>query len=216
MLSFTTIHIMQMLTANKWVGVSVGLSLFVTTLMLELMNACAFNSRKGIHIAALVINAIADGLAASSLFVHLGKFPQVWQSAVVLTVMLGAFALYILLTYIPFARNHYISSIAMYVTIIFVAGLTCLLCLPNALAACALTLLYLAVFIAFLVSLPITARNTSEHLKHITYCSFAALATVIIIVLIVLSEGDLDITPDLGGGAPNKDKKRNPYEYLHY
>lgn len=214
MLSFATIHIMPLFDISKWVGVSVGLSLFVTTLMLEILNACAFKNRKGIHVTALAVNAIADGLAASSLFVHLGEFPQLWQTVVIFVVMLVAFALYILLTNITFAKDHFVSSIIIYVAIVFIAGLSCLLSFPNALAACALALLFLTVFIAFLVSLPISARHTSEHIKHITYCSFVALAAVIVIVLIVLSEGDVLSGIGDTGDSPKKDRKRNPYNYI--
>lgn len=213
-LSFVSLHIMSLFGVSKWVGLTVGLSLLFTTLMLEIMNACAFKNRKGIHLTAIAVNAIADGIAASSLFVHLGEYPQIWQTAVIFVVMVAAFTIYLLITYTPFARNHFISSIGMYIVIICAVALSCLLSLPKALAACSLALLYMAVFISFLVSLPIAARDMNEHIKHIAYCSFAALAAVIVIVLIVImSQGDFDIPDFLGGGSPDNDKKRNPYKY---
>lgn len=213
-LSFTAVHIMSLFDVSKWMGLTVGLSLLITTLMLEIMNACAFKNRKGIHVVAIAVNAIADGIASSSLFVHLGEYPQLWQTVVIFVVTIAAFAIYLLITYTPFARNHFISSIGMYIVIICAAALSCLLSLPKALAACSLALLYMAVFISFFVSLPIAARDMDEHIKHIAYCSFAALAAVIVIVLIVImSQGDFDIPDFLSGGTSDKDKKRNPYKY---
>ena len=90
-------------------------------------------------------------------------------------------------------------------------------CVEGAETASALALLFMIVFIAFFVSLPIEANSAPEHLKHVAYCSFAALATVIIVVLVVLSEGDFDISGVAdGGSASTKNKKHNPYAYMPY
>ena len=203
-LSFVTLHIMSLFNISKWVGVSVGLSLLVVMLVLVLV----FNKHLAVKLAALVVNAIADGLAASSLFVHLGEYPLVWQSVAVFAVMAAAFILYMLLTCIPFVARHFKISAAVYILIALGISFACLFGVKNSDAACVLALLFMIVFIAFLVSLHIGAEDLSEHITHLTYCSFAELAAVIFIVLVIISEGealDLPVGDDSG-----KNKKHVP------
>ena len=206
-LSFATIHIMSLFDISKWVGVSVGIALLVVMLVLVLI----FKKHMAVKITALVVNSIADGLAISSLFVHFGAFPHVWQSVAAFAALVGAFVLYMLLTYIPFTRRHYIISMAIYALIVLGVFLTVMLTTKKACAGIfALALIYYIVFISYFVSLALSASDLPEHISHISYASFYALAVVIIVVLIILSDGNFDATPDFVGFNGGS-KKRNPY-----
>lgn len=212
LLSFVTMHVMSLFDISKWVGVSVGLALFIIMFVL----VAVFKRHMAAKIAALIVNPIADGLAISSLFVHLGAYPPIWQTAVSFSVLFGSFLLYLLLTYLPFTRRHYIISMLCYVAVVLGVFLTVTLTAEKlCVGVFALTLIYFIVFISYFVTLAITAYDIPEHIMHIAYCTFVALALVIIVVLIVISQGDCGDGCDCGGGGgggiDGGSKKRNPY-----
>lgn len=212
-IAFAVMHIMSLFDVSKWVGVSVGIALFAIMLVLIIV----FKKHTSVKLAALFVNAVADGLASSSLFVHLGKFPALAQSAELFAVLVGIFALYCLLTYIPFARKHYIISMIAYaVTVVAMAIVALVFAEKSTAAIFSLALLHMIIFIAFFVSLAVEAGDMSEHIKNITYCSFAGLIVVLIAVLIVLSDGG-DFTPgDVGIFDGGRSKRRNPYNFTDY
>lgn len=210
-LSFGTMYLMSLFDISKWVGVTLGFVLFLIMFVLVL----SFRKHLGINIAALVINPIADGLAISSLFVHMGAYPPFWQTAVSFAVLLGSYLFYLILSYIPFTRRHYIISMVCYIALVIGVFLSVTLTAKKMLMGVfALTMIYFIVFIAYFVTLAVAAYDIPEHITHMSYCSFVALALVIIVVLIVISQGDCGDGCDCGGGGGGlggKDKKRNPY-----
>lgn len=221
MLSFATIHIMSLFDISKWVGVSVALSLFVIMAILLLV---ATNNKKlkkhvkAVRYVVLAVNTISDGLAISSLFTYLGYFPEIWQSAVVAVGLIIVFALYLTVTYIPFARNHYIISMLIYALVI--VGLCIAWCATanqSTKAASYMTMIYMIIFIAFFVTLAVGAYNAEEHIKHITYASFVGIVVAIIVLAIISDSGDIPLD-GLGGGVDSvgTNKKRNPYDYIPY
>lgn len=220
-LSFVTIHIMSLFDISKWVGVSVALSLFVVMAILLLVATKKKKVKKhikAVRYATLAVNAIADGLAISSLFTYLGRFPQVWQSAAAAAVLIAVFALYLLLTYIPFTRQHYIISMVLYVLVVVGGGIAfCATASQSVKAVSVLTLLYMIIFIAFFIPLADNTYNAEEHIEKITYFSFAGII-VAIIVLAIISESDADFLSGLDGGigSAGTAKKRNPYDYMAY
>lgn len=220
-LSFTAMHIMEFVTTNKWVGVSVALSLFVVMfiMLFAVISKAPEKYEKPAQFAALAVNAIADGMAISSLFTHMGRFPAIWQSAIAVVVLIGLFALYLPLTRIPFVRNHYIISMLIYALAIIGAGIACCVAAtPAVVRICILAMLYMIIFIAFFITLADRARNAKEHIEKIAYFSFAGII-VAIIVLIIISDGDADLPIDgFGGdiGAAGATKKRNPYDFSPY
>lgn len=221
-LSFVTIHIMQLICTNKWVGVSVALSLFlVMFIVLMLITSKAPEKyEKPAQITALTVNAIADGMAISSLFTYLGRYPYVSQSAAAAAVLIGIYALYLLLTYIPFVRRYYVICMVFYVlAVVGLAVAWCATASGQVKGVAVLMLLYMIIFIAFFIPLANSAHNASEHIEKLAYYSFAGLI-VALIVLVIISEGDADFSGggealSLGNGV-NADKKRNPYAYMAY
>lgn len=207
-----TMHVMSLFTLSKWVGVGTGIGVMVLMLVL----AVALRKRAGIHYFTITVNAVGEGLAASSLFVYLGSFPKLWESAVVFGSLCALLLLYILLTNIPFYRQHFVISMLSYVVVILAGLITgAVLTKSNAFY---LALLAAIPFIAFFITTATKAENTKKHIKNLSYCSFAALVLVIIAVLVVISGGDgLDgIGDGLGGGidgAAGTRRKRNPYDY---
>ena len=218
-LSFVTVHIMQLICTNKWIGVSVALSLFA---VMGIMLAVATNKKKlkkhikAVRYVVLTVNAIADGLAISSLFTYLGYFPQVWQSVLVAVVLIGLFTLYLAITYIPFAQRHYIISMTIYVLLII--GLCIAWCVganQTTRAASFLAILYMLVFIAFFTTLAIGAYDKKEHIKKITYVSFVGIVVAIIVLAIISESGDLPLD-GISGGANKYNTRHNPYKYMAY
>lgn len=211
---------MSLFSISKWVGVSVALSLFVI-MAIQLLVATKTKKIKkhleAVRYIVLTVNAIADGLAISSLFTYIGSFPEIWQSAVVAAGLIILFALYLAVTYIPFARDHYIISMIAYLTVIL--GLCIAWCTTANQAtksASFLTILYMIIFIAFFITLVVSAYNAEEHIKNVTYASFAGIIVAIIVLAIISESGDLPIDGFGGVDSTGATKKRNPYDYMPY
>lgn len=197
---------------NKWIGVGVGGGIFVFMLCLFFI----FKKCTVFCYITIIVNALASGVAASSMFVHLGYAPPLWHSALLFVALCALFYLYCLLGNLTFFKNHYVISLLIFLLLIIASAITAACVSP--LYIFKLALLALIPFIAYLVTLVIPAANYDKHLKNITGSSFAALIIVVIVVLIVLSQGEaLDGISDTGGdilSAGNKKDKRNPYDYL--
>lgn len=210
LLCFISMHIMSLFNVSKWVGVGCGGGIFVIMLVL----AVVFRKNKTLPYIIIPVNAIGDGLAVSSLFVYLGSFPAVWETAVVFAGLCLLLFLYCLLTNVPFFRNHFVISMLAYIAVILAGLITgAVLTESNAFY---LALLSLIPFIAFFITTAARASDVAEHVKNSAYCSFAALILIIIVVLVIISQGDgLD---GLGGGIDGDIAKgakpgRNPYDF---
>ena len=202
------LHIMLLFDISKWVGVSVGIAL----LIIALVAFCISKKSAGWCVAAIILNALGDGIAASSLFVHIGVTPEVWKSAVCFAVMCAAFLVYCLLTNIGFISEHPVIFTVSYLAVLLAVLITLTVLCAELRPTCYIALLFFVIFIAYLISTAIDAYDVAEQFKTLAYCSFTALAIIIIVVLIVLSEGDF--APDFGGGGGGKPKKkRNHYKF---
>ena len=204
-------HLMSLFHVSKWVGVGCGGGIFVVMLIFTVI----YRKNKVLRYIVIPVNAVGDGLAISSLYVYLGGYPAVWESAAVFGGLCLLLLLYFLLTNIPFFRNHFIISMIAYLVIILAGLITgAVLTKSNAFY---LALLGMIPFIAFFITTAARAVDISEHVKNMAYCSFAALIIIIIVVLAILSQGEgLD---GLGGGGLEGDiakgakPKRNPYDF---
>ncbi|MDE6029124.1 MAG: hypothetical protein K2F90_02240 [Clostridiales bacterium] len=217
-LSFATVHIMPLITSDKWVGVSVAIPTFVlATIVLLVINKVIEKYTTVAQCITLAVNAIADGMAISSLFMHLGTFPEIWQTALAAAGLIAAYALYLAITYIPFARKHYIISMTIYALIVIGAVSTwCGLATGATKAMSVLTILYLIIFVAFFIPLADNARCAKEHVKTVAYFSFAGLIIAIIVLAIMSDGGDLPLDGFADVNAASSAKKRNPYAYAPY
>ena len=163
------------------------------------------------------INGIANGIAVSSLFVYLDKFPEIWHTALLFVALCILFYLYCILAKLSFFQKHFVICIGLYMLILIAIGVTCLVVVAKAVFA--LALLCLIPFLSFLILLVAQARDFFELMKVGIYCSFSVLALIIVVVLIVISEGNaLDgIGDGIGDGIAggfDGGYKRNPYDYL--
>ena len=210
LICFITMHVMSLFTLSKWVGVGTGSGVFVIMLIF----AVIFRKNNLLPFFIIPINAIGDGLALSSLYVYLGAYPAVWESAVVFGGLCFILFLYCLLTNIPFFRNHFIISMLLYFCILLTALITCAVLIKSKIFP--LALMGMIPFTAFFISLATKAENTLSHVRHLSACSFAALIVIIVVVLVIISQGSgLDGVGDGLGGVSEKGKnpKRNTYAF---
>ena len=208
-----SLHLMQFFSVSKWVGVSIASGIFVVMLVLTI----AFRKHFFMSYIAIPINAFANGIASSSLFVYLDEFPKLWHTAVLFVALCFLFYLYCVLTKFSYVQNHFVINIAMYVLILLAVGITCYVVVGSAVFA--LALLCLIPFLAYLLLLVSKCKNLSEHIKFASYCSFAVLILVIFAVIVVLSQGEALDGIDGGGGGTDGGKKKknnlyNPYDYF--
>lgn len=218
-LSFTTVHIMPLLTTNKWVGVSTAIPMFLVMFTaLLIISKMIEKFAKAARYVALAVNAIADGMAISSLFMHFGMFPAIWQTVLSAAGLIGLFALYLAITYIPFARKHYIISMVIYALMIIVAiSAWCGTATQSTKAMSVLTILYMIVFVAFFIPLADNAHCAEEHVKTVAYFSFAGLLVAVIVLAIISDDGgDLPLDGLACVDGSGSAKKRNPYAYAPY
>lgn len=210
LLCLITMHVMSLFSISKWVGVGCGGGIFVIMLVITII----YRKEKYLPFIIIPVNAIGDGLAVSSLYVYLGAYPAVWESAAVFGGLCILLFLYCLLTNIPFFRNHFIISMIAYLAVILAALITCAVLLDSKIFP--LALLGLIPFTAFFITTVAKAADAFEHIKNMAYCSFAALIIIIIVVLAIISQGEgLDglgsgIDGDVVKGAK---PKRNPYDF---
>lgn len=196
LLAFAAVHFMSLFTVSKWLGVTVGGSALCISLVLY------FVLRKKLRVlpyCIIFIASIATGITISSLFVYVGGYPSIRQTAVLYACFMAAFLLYCLLMYLPFCRKHCVIALWLYAIALFVTGILLLVFLKWKIFI--LALIGLITLIAFLISLPLDAYDEKDHVHHLVYCSFGFLIITIVVVLIVLSQGEGLDGFDFGGGG---------------
>ena len=215
LICFITMHVMSLFTLSKWVGIGAGTGIFVIMLILAII----FRHNRVLPFFIIPVNAIGDGLALSSLYVFLGRYPRIRETAVIFGALMFAFLIYCLLTNIRFLRNHFIISMLLYIVMLLVALI--MAAAINNTAKDHPQIFYLAFlcmipFISFFITIAKGAENAAKQIKNMAGGSFAALILIIIAVFIIISQGEgLDglgdgIGGDIVGGSP---RKRNPYDY---
>ena len=205
-LSFATMHIMELFTVSKLVGVGISAGLIVIACILYFT---LHEKNSKIFPFVIILNALASGFALSSLFVYLEAFPLIWHTVILFAVFSFLFYLYCLLARIIFFQKHFIICIALYFILILAAAITCiaLTSSPVFIVAALMSI----VFLAFLISLVKKAFLEKEHMENIAKCSFVVLI-VLFIVLIIISEGDADFDA-FAGEIDTRKKKYNPYSF---
>lgn len=207
-----SMHLMLLVDVNKYVGLGVGAGIMVVAVIVSF----AVKSGK-IKPFVLLLNAIACGLAISSLYVHLGYVPQIWQSAAIWAAFSSLFVMYCLITNIEAIKFHPVISLIVYLLLIIVPLIICAALSDS--FPFSLALLAFVPFGAFLITTALRAKDVKEHIYNITCTSFVALIIIIIVVLIVISEGEIADGLDFpigGDGGSLKRKKVNPYDFIGY
>ena len=209
---FAAMHLMQLFNLNYWVGVSVGAAILIV--MLIVFIALRNNVTLPLTLSAIPVNAVASGIALSSMYEYLGYYPRIWQSAAVFATLTALFLLYCLLTDLKFFQRFYV--ICEITLIVLAAAAVILGMIFSDVAAFSLAAVGLIPFIAMLVSLTMRSSDAVEHVKNMSYCSFFVLAVVILVVLTVITQGDgLDgIGDGLVSDKNKKGNKSNVYDFL--
>ncbi len=205
---FASMHFMQLFTVSKYTGVITGLVISILTFIL-LLN---FKKYKFYNHLVIFTNAIASGLAISSLFVYLGAFPRISHTAILFAVLVALFYLYNLFCNLSFLKKHYILCIIIFCVLIIVGILTGFI-LTNSLISI-LSCLCVIPFISFLSTIITPAKNKTHHMKNIAFCSFSALIIVSIVVLVIISQGEgLDGLMGETISFDNAKQLKDPYSY---
>lgn len=207
-----SMHLMLLADVNKYVGVGVGGGIMAVAVILSF----AVKSGK-IKPFVLALNAIACGIAISSLYIYLGRAPQIWQSAVICAALTALFAVYCLIVNIKAIKYHPIISFIVYLSLVLVSAVVGA-CLSD-IVPFSLALMAFVPFASFLITTALRAKDVKTHIYNITCTSFAALVIVIIVVLIVISEGEIADGLDFpigGDGGSLKKKRVNPYDFVGY
>lgn len=213
-LFFISLHVTSLFKTFKWMGVGVAGGVFVIMLIFTLV----YRKNAVLPFFVIPINAIADGLAASSLFTHIGVYPQIWQTAILFAAVNAAFFCFCLFAKTTFFKEHFVISILCFCVTIVAALITATLVNDTVKlhpAIIWLAWLSLIPFISFIISTAIYAENALKQIKNVCYGSFAALILIIIVVITVISQGEaLDGFGDgLGGDVAGSYRRRNPFEY---
>ena len=210
-LSFTVMHLFLLLSVNQWVGVGCGIGIFVCSLVVMLLLRKKLKKRKYFALIFVPFNAVACGLAVSSLFVYLGESPLLWQSAAVWGALAAAFALFCFFTNLRFFRNYYLFCMIVY-AVMLLAGAIVGICLSST-AVFSLALITLITFYGFFMTLAVKASTCAEHIIHVVDATYSLVLVVIVVVMIVLSEGDAAADGlDLSTGGRAK-LRQNPYDF---
>lgn len=206
----SAMNAMSLFPVSEWIGVSIGGAAFVIMLIILIASV----KRLIPHVVALFVNATASGIAASSLFVYLGAFPEIWHTYALVTAFGALFALYCLLANIGFLKRHYIISMLIFVAVVSAANIA--LAVMTEHPVFKLSLLCLIPFIFFLFTVISNADDGIAQIKIVAYCSFAVLILVVFVVLVIISEGDAASGLDgIGDFAPSR-KRDNPYGYREF
>lgn len=207
-----SMHLMLLADVNKYVGVGVGAGIMGVAVVFS------FVVKSGkIRPFVLALNSIACGLAISSLYVHLGYVPQIWQSAAIWAAFTALFVIYCLIVNIEAIKYHPVISLIVYLLLIIVPLVICVALIDK--FPFSLALLAFVPFGAFLITTALKARDVKAHMFNITCMSFAALVIVIVVVLIVISQGEIADGLDFpigGDGSSLKRKQVNPYDFIGY
>lgn len=199
---------------NQYVGVGVGGGVCIVCALLTVIANVREWSR--VYLPVLICNGLGSGIAASSLFVFLKASPAATDYLIAWALLVGAFVLFCLLTYIPFSRRYPVPCMVLYALAVL-AGYITLVCLVLS-HPYVLTALFLLPFIGFFVSLARRAEYPARQLEHVAGASCFSIAVVVIIVLLVVSQGEgldgLDGSGLSSGGIyGDRRRKYNPYDF---
>lgn len=208
---FAAMHVMQLFNLNYWIGVTIGAVALVFMLIIFIIRRK--NLTLPLTLSAILINAIASGIALSSMYEYLGAHPTLWQSSAVFAALVALFGLYCLLTTLTLFQKHYV--ICEITLVILAVAAVILGMIFSDLSTFSLAAVGLIPFIAFIVAMTLRSQDFTGHAKNIACCSFAVLAIVIFVVLTVLTQGEAvdGLAPD-GPSGKKKNEIKNVYDYL--
>lgn len=216
LVALIAMHAFLYLPVNQWVGVGIGGGMLVVSFAVCMI----FRERRGVKFrraqrfirpAAYLFNALASGIAMSSLYVYLGDTLLLWQSAAVWGASVVLFLLCCLLTNLSFVQKFAFPCMLFWCVLIL-AGVIVGMCLCS-IVVFSLALLLFVLYAMFFATISIGAADFKEHEKNLLYASFGALLVIIIVVLLVISEGEAADGLDAPPSGTLWRKNYNPYVF---
>lgn len=208
-LAFTGLAIFSLFDINQWVGVGIGGGVIIVCAVL------AIAVKKAAYIPVIIVNALAFGIAISSMYTHFGYFPPAWQTALVTVGTILLFGVFCLLSKTPLFKNHCVICTAVYLICVLAAEILLTIFVSAYLFGFAL-FLYLTLA-SHVIVLTVKVKDFDDLVANLAACSFTVLIIAVIVVIIVITQGDgADGVGDfLSGAAPSKSKtkKRDPFNF---
>lgn len=212
LISFVALYVCELVSENKYLGLALAAALMLLGINLTLL--AKYHIVYGI--IAFVLNALAFGCAACSVFLYTPVFPEIWTAAVCLGGYTLIFYSFCLATRLKIVEDHPVLWIVGVILVLAVAGIIGIVFLPET------GFFQLATFslISFTLCISTTAyraRDIKNHIFHTTVASSVLSAIAVLIALIFASDGDvldsasfLDVS---GSGTEQSTKSRNPFDY---
>ncbi len=209
-LTFAGFTVFSLFNVSQWVGVGVGGGIFVVSAVIALA------VRKSSYMPVSLVNSLALGITISSLYVYLGYFPPVWQTALVTVGTAGLFGAFCLLTKTAFFETHpIIGGIGFLLVVAVFEILGAIFISPYVFGYALFLFMTLA---GYVLVLSCKANDVYGLIKNIAIASFTVLILAVIIVLVILTEGDGADIADLfvpDTVTPGKKRKHSPYNFVH-
>lgn len=108
LISFVALYVCELLSDSKYFGLAIGAAFMLLGLNLTLLA----KHHTVFGVIAFVMNALAFGCAACSIFLYTGTFPKIWTSAVCFGVYTLLFYLFCLATKLKIVEDHPVLWIA--------------------------------------------------------------------------------------------------------
>lgn len=208
-LTFSGFAVFSLFDLNKWTGVGIGGGILIVCAIIAII------VKKKSYLFVTLINAVAVGIAISSLYTHFNFSPPVWQTALVAIGTAIIFCVFLLLTKTPLFKRHYVICGIVFLTLVLTAEILCMVFVSPYVFGFALFLFM--TLAGHVLSLSSSANNFDELIKNLTICSFTVLILAVIIVILIISQGDgADGLGDfLSGASPTRAKRRklDPYNF---
>ncbi len=207
--TFAALSVFGLFSLNKWTGLSVGAGIFIVSAVI------ALTVRGKSYVPVAIANSIAFGITVSSLYVYLGQFPSVWQTAAVTACSLILFGAFCLLTKTAFFEAHPVLGGIFFLSVVAVFEILGAIFISPYVFGYALFLFM--TLAGYVLVLSVKAEDANGLIKHITIISFTVLIFAMYIVLIILTQGDI-ADPGIaevftGGSATRKKTHIDPYSF---
>lgn len=212
LIAFVALYVCELLSDSKYFGLAIGAAFMLLGLNLTLLA----KHHTVFGVIAFVMNALAFGCAACSVFLYTGTFPKIWTAAVCFGVYTLLFCLFCLATKLEIVEDHPVLWIAGIILVLAVAGTVGIVLLPET-GFFQLATFSLISFTFYISTTAYEARDLKNHLFHTAVASSILAIIAAIIALVVVTEGEVldaaDTTIIPPDGEKESSRRRSPFEY---
>lgn len=207
--TFAALSVFGLFNLSKWTGLCVGGGIFIVSAVI------ALTVRRKSYVPVAIANSLAFGITVSSLYVYLGQFPSVWQTATVTACTVILFGAFCLLTKTAFFERHPVVGGVCFLAVIAVIEILGAIFVSYYVFGYAL-FLFLALA-GYVLVLSVKAKDADGLIKHIAIISFTVLIFAMFIVLVIVTQGDV-ADPGIAEviterGATRKKTNTDPYAF---